>query len=122
MPSFTFICQNDHQHTLVRRSGRYAASCPECGETAMRFFGKPGVNTFTPYTTDHGGGDAEEIRTSRQEDEYCKRKGISRMLDSETFDLAKSKRTREARSKKFLEFETFEESVQAVDRVQQEIR
>lgn len=121
MPLFTYICDNGHTSDWVAENGRAPIPCPQCGTPAARLFRAPSLNIFTPYRTDHGGGEPEEIRTAKQEDEYCSRKHLTRMLDSEHQDPAKSKRRREERSRKALEHESMAESVQAVDRVQEEL-
>lgn len=121
MPLFTYICRHDHTHKVVRKNAKKPAKCPECGGVSRRLFNAVRVNVFAPYVTDHGGGEPEEIRTAAQEDNYCQRKHLSRMLDSESFDPARSKRRREERSRKALERESMAESVQAADRVQEEL-
>lgn len=117
MPLFTYICPSDHRCDVLAVSGRAPIDCPECGLPAWRFFKSPRINTFTSYVTDAGSDMPTEIRTSRQEDAYCKEHHITRMLDSERFDTAKSKRRRQERSQESLGQETWEESCAAVDTI-----
>lgn len=117
MPLFTYICPNNHEHNAVAENGRLPHACPSCGEPAWRLFKSPRINTFTSYVTDAGSDMPTEIRTSRQEDAYCKEHHITRMLDSEQFDTAKSKRRRQERSQESLGQETWEESCAAVDTI-----
>lgn len=117
MPLFTYICPNNHEHNAVAKNGKASHSCPECGQRSSRLFKPHRVNAFTPYVTDAGSDVPTEIRTARQEDVYCKDHRIDRMLDSEEFDTAKSKRRRQERSRQLLQQETWEESCQAVDKI-----
>jgi len=104
MPFYSYQCRECGETATFADSMRTTRApfyqCDNCGGMAFRVYDTPQVAIFTPYVTDSFDGTVREVRTAAQENELCRVNNCSRLLSTDRFDPAKSRKRREENARK----------------------
>ena len=120
MPMYTYSCSNDECNGvdyLVSHMNEHRPTwkrCSLCGKRAHRTYEAPQLAIFHPYVTPDITGSEVEVTSPRQEDELCRRHGVTRLLSTEmTGSRSEIKKKRAGRWKEAIEnLGNFEEQYQ----------